>query len=92
MNDKVFEIWQKKREQGFHVWLFKSTFAAVLFYIIFNIVFQYSVVSEQGILAFLQSQFSNFGLFTILMLLANCALWFYRESSYKKEVQRRNIR
>ncbi|GAL30926.1 hypothetical protein JCM19239_6995 [Vibrio variabilis] len=90
MNDKVFQIWHQKREQGFLKWIAKSTFAAVLFYMIFSIVFQYSSIGEDGIAVFLLSQINNFGLFAGLMLVANCALWQYRESSYKKEVRRRN--
>jgi uncharacterized membrane-anchored protein len=90
MNDKVFQIWHKKREHGFLNWISKSTFAAVLFYMIFSIVFQYSAVSDAGILVFLQNQAKNFGLFAGLMLAANSGLWLYRESSYKKEVRRRN--
>ncbi|GEM79427.1 hypothetical protein VSU01S_16720 [Vibrio superstes NBRC 103154] len=91
MNDKVFEIWQKKREQGFLSWLFKSTLGAVAFYLVFSIVFQYSSISEQGVPAFIQSQASNYALFTILMLIGNGVLWLYREASYKKEARRRNI-
>ncbi|MDR9830471.1 hypothetical protein RCJ22_33340 [Vibrio sp. FNV 38] len=91
MNDKVFEVWQNKREQGFFTWLFKGTIGAVAFYLVFSIAFQYSSVSEQGIPAFFQSQYLNYVLFTALMLVANSVLWFYRESSYKKEARRRNI-
>ncbi|MEZ8987993.1 hypothetical protein AB4343_10935 [Vibrio breoganii] len=91
MNDKVFEIWQRKREQGFLSWLFKSTLGAVAFYLVFSIVFQYSTVSEQGVPAFFQSQASNFALFTLLMLIGNGVLWLYREASFKKEARRRNI-
>ncbi|USD68053.1 hypothetical protein [Vibrio sp. SCSIO 43136] len=91
MNDKVFEIWQKKREQGFLAWVFKSTTGAVAFYLVFSIVFQFSSASEQGVLVFMQSQLSNYVLFTSLIFLGNCALWFYRESSFKKEVKRRGV-
>ncbi|KNH13681.1 hypothetical protein BCU99_06240 [Vibrio cyclitrophicus] len=91
MNDKVFEVWQKKREQGFFSWLFKSTLGAFAFYLVFSIAFQFSSIGEQGIPAFLQSQALNYVLFTALMLLANGVLWLYRESSYKKEARRRNI-
>ncbi|GEA59943.1 hypothetical protein [Vibrio comitans] len=91
MNDKVFQIWQKKREQGFVNWLFKSTTGAVAFYLVFSIAFQYSSIGEMGMLAFLQSQLLNYVLFTALMLCANGLLWLYRESSYKKEARRRNI-
>ncbi|MDN2483404.1 hypothetical protein [Vibrio agarivorans] len=91
MNDKVFDIWQKKREQGFFAWLSKSTLGAFSFYLVFSVVFQYSSIKEQGIDVFLQSQLSNFVLFAALMLFANCVLWFYRESSFKKEARRRNI-
>lgn len=91
MNEKMFEIWQQKREQGFFTWLFKSTVGAVAFYLIFSIAFQYSYILENGIPAFLQSQLLNFALFTALMLFANGGLWLYRESSYKKEARRRNI-
>lgn len=91
MNDKVFEIWQKKREQGFLTWLFKSTLGAFSFYLVFSVVFQFSSISEQGVVVFLQSQRSNFGLFIGLILLANSLLWIYRESSFKKEAQRRNV-
>ncbi|GEA50824.1 hypothetical protein VIN01S_16280 [Vibrio inusitatus NBRC 102082] len=91
MNDKVFQIWQNKREQGFLRWLYKSTLGAVVFYIVFNTVFQYSSFTELGILAFFQSQLLNYALFTALMFFANSLLWLYRESSYKKEARRRNI-
>lgn len=92
MNDKMFEIWQKKRELGFFNWLFKSTLGAVAFYLIFSIVFQYSSIEEKGgVFALLQSQFTNYVLFAALMLFANGLLWFYRESTYKKEARRRNI-
>lgn len=91
MNDKVFEIWKKKREQGFFKWFYKSTLGAVVFYIVFNVAFQFSSFSELGGFAFFQSQLLNYGLFTALMFCANGALWFYRESSYKKEASRRNL-
>ncbi|CAM2929222.1 hypothetical protein [Vibrio rarus] len=91
MNDKVFQVWQKKREQGFFPWLYKSTLAAVIFYVVFNIAFQYSAFSQMGALPFFKSQLENYGLFAVMMLIANGALWLYRESSYKKEVSRRNI-
>ncbi|MCL9774203.1 hypothetical protein [Vibrio methylphosphonaticus] len=91
MNDKMFEIWQKKRELGFVTWLYKSTLVAVCFYLIFSSIFQYSVISQQGIWAFLQSQLSNYALFTALITATNAGLWFYRESSYKKEARRRNL-
>jgi len=91
MNDKMFEIWQKKREQGFLSWLFKSTIGAVAFYLVFSVAFQYSSIGEIDIPAFLQSQLLNYALFTALMLFANGMLWLYRESSYKKEAHRRNI-
>ncbi|OBT12040.1 hypothetical protein A9264_15980 [Vibrio sp. UCD-FRSSP16_10] len=91
MNDRVFQVWQQKREQGFLSWLYKSTLGAMVFYMVFNIVFQFSAVSALGILAFLQSQVLNYALFAALILCTNGLLWLYRESSYKKEARRRNI-
>ncbi len=91
MNDKVFQIWHQKREQGFFSWLSKSTLGSFAFYLVFSIAFQYSSIGEQGIASFVKSQWVNYVLFTGLMIVANGLLWLYRESSYKKEACRRNI-
>lgn len=91
MNDKVFEIWHVKRQQGLWSWLFKSTRAAFAFYVVFSVAFQYASIGEMGVPAFLKSQWVNYALFTGLMIVANGLLWLYRESSYKKEASRRGM-
>ncbi|SUQ02029.1 Uncharacterised protein [Vibrio owensii] len=91
MNGKVFDNWQKLRKKGCLNWLFRTTFVTAILYIIFNVIFLYPSSDAASITIFLSDKALNYSIYTIGMFFAFWAIWLYNESSYEKEVKRRNV-
>ncbi|TNY95269.1 hypothetical protein [Vibrio parahaemolyticus] len=83
MNGKAFDNWQKSREKGCLNWLFSTTFFTAILYIIFNVIFLYPSSDAASI--------PIFSIYTVVMFFVFLGLWQYNESSYEKEVKRRNV-
>ncbi|NOH86026.1 hypothetical protein F0249_19850 [Vibrio sp. 03-59-1] len=91
MKNQMFEHWQKVREQGFLAWIFKSCFLITTFYIIFNVLLQYSSSSAETLFEYLSEQVLNYFVFSAFMFFVYWGIWLHRESKYQKESQRRNV-
>ncbi|MBM4950740.1 hypothetical protein HYO33_22730 [Vibrio parahaemolyticus] len=91
MNGKAFDNWQKSRKKGCLNWLFRTTFVTAILYIIFNVIFLYPSSDAASITIFLSDNALNYSIYTIGMFFAFWAIWLYNESSFEKEVKRRNV-